>query len=325
MILPLKPLVSVLMPVYNGELFLSDALDSILNQSYSDFELILIDDGSTDKTTEILHQFAKIDKRIKVFRNYYNLGLTKSLNSGLAKCKGEFIARHDADDLSEPERFACQVDFLNNHPDHGVIGTAVTRIERQGCEIDQPNIIGGNNRIQIYLERVNPFVHGSIMMRKSVLDMVDGYRNCFYYSQDYDLWLRLSRITFLENLSKRLYKFRVHTEGVSSKKHYVQIQYAALASLFAKQRKTKGEDSYKILERDFSGDIDTFLEKKDIKREINSLIGRILFNYGEREGAYRSFLSAHGIINKLYSLVCKRDLTFGWSRSVARFFVSGSK
>jgi len=315
------PLVSVLMPVHNGEPFLSDAVESILNQSYGDFELILIDDGSTDKTYEILQQFVQMDPRIKVFSNHSNLGLTKSLSSGLAKCRGEFIARHDADDLSEPDRFACQVGFLNNHPNHGVIGTAVTRIEHQGSKIDQPGIISGNNRIQSYLERVNPFTHGTVMMRKSVLDKVDGYRNCFYYSQDYDLWLRLSRVTFLENLSECLYKLRIHTDGISRKNHYVQVQYAALATIFSKERLKNGEDSYKTLEIDYSGDVDLFLERKDIKGEINSIIGRILFNYGEREGAYRAFLLAHGIINKLYSFVCKRNFTFKWSRSVIRFLV----
>ncbi len=128
----LKPLVSVLMPVYNGELFLSDALESILNQNYSDFELILIDDGSTDKTPEILHQFARMDKRIIVFTHGSNLGLTKSLSSGLAKCRGEFIARHNADDLSEPERLACQVDFFIDHSDYGLVGTAVSKRKLPG-------------------------------------------------------------------------------------------------------------------------------------------------------------------------------------------------
>jgi len=313
------------MPVYNGALFLPDALDSILNQCYNNFEIIVIDDGSTDKTPEILHKFVQMDPRIKVFKHETNLGLTRSLNHGLAECKGKFVARHDTDDLSEPGRFACQVDFLNNHPDYGVIGTAITRIGHQGSMIDQPCIISGNNRIQTYLRRINPFTHGAIMMRKSVLDMVDGYRNCFYYSQDYDLWLRLSWITLLENLSEPLYKFRVHTEGITSKKRYVQIQYAALASYFAKERQRKGEDSYKTMERDYNGNIDSFLEKEDIKGEMNSLIGRTLFNYGERVEAYRSFLSAHGLINKLYCLVCRRDLTFKWSRMVVRFLVYRNK
>ena len=169
-----KDLVSVLMPVYNGALFLPDALDSILNQCYNNFEIIVIDDGSTDKTPEILHKFVQMDPRIKVFKHETNLGLTRSLNHGLAECKGKFVARHDTDDLSEPGRFACQVDFLNNHPDYGVIGTAITRIGHQGSMIDQPCIISGNNRIQSYLERVNPFTHGTVMMRKSVLDKVDS-------------------------------------------------------------------------------------------------------------------------------------------------------
>ncbi len=321
----LMPLVSVLMPVHNGELFLSDAIEGILNQSYSDFELILIDDGSTDNTSEILHQFVQKDKRIKVFRHGSNLGLTKSLNSGLAKCRGEFVARHDADDLSEPQRFTSQIAFLRDHTEYGVVGTAVSRIDNQGNIVDQPIVIKGARRILALIKGVNPFTHGAMMMRRSVLETVDGYRGCFYYSQDYDLWLRLSRITLLENLSEHLYKLRIHPEGISSKKHYVQIQYAALACYFAKEQQKKGEDSYETFEKDFNGDINSFLERDDIKGEINSLIGRILFNYGERERAYRSFLIAHGITNKLYRFMCKRSITFKWSRNAARFLAYRSK
>ena len=319
--MPLKPLVSVLMPVFNGELYLSDALNSILNQSYSDFELILIDDCSTDKTSEILHNFVQMDKRIKVFRQHSNLGLTKSLNSGLAKCRGEFIARHDADDLSEPERFACQIAFLRDHPDYGLIGTAVSRIDSKGNIIDQPIVINGVKGIRAIIKGLNPFVHGSIMMRKSTVDTVNGYRSGFRYAQDYDLWLRISEITFVDNLPERLYRWRVHSAGISKKKLPIQVKYAALASYFAKERQKKDEDSYRILKNDFNGNINSFLEKEDIKEEINSLIGRILFIYGEREGAYNSFLSAHGIKSKFYSLVCSNNLTFEWSRSVARFIV----
>lgn len=322
MVLSLRPLVSVLMPVYNGELFLSEALESILNQSYSEFEVIVIDDCSTDKTSEILHQFAQTDQRIKVFINSSNLGLTKSLSSGLAKCRGKFIARHDADDLSEPERFACQIAFLRDHPDYGLVGTAVTRIDSQGNIIDHPIVIKGVKGIRALIKGVNPFVHGSIMMRKSTVDTVNGYRSGFRYAQDYDLWLRISEITFVDNLLERLYRLRIHPAGISKKKFPVQIQYAALASYFANERQKESADSYTIMNRDFNGNIDAFFNLPKIKNKINHLIGRLLFCSGEREKAYQSFTHACGISNILYRFVCRRNWTFLLARETARFLIT---
>lgn len=319
--MPSLPLVSVLMPVYNGELFLSDALESILSQSFSDFELILIDDGSTDKTTEILHQFNQRDKRIKVFRHEKNLGLTKSLTFGLTKCRGEFIARHDADDLSEPERFACQVSFLREYPDYGLVGTAVSRIDSQANIIDQPIVINGDKSIRSLIKGINPFAHGSIMMRKSTVDNVNGYRSGFRYAQDYDLWLRISEITFVDNLLERLYRLRIHPAGISKQKLPIQIQYAAIAWYFANERHNEGSDSYTIMNKDFNGDIDAFFKLPKIKNEINHLTGKILFCYGERESAYKSFSHVCGISNLLYRFICRREWTFLLARETASFLI----
>jgi glycosyltransferase involved in cell wall biosynthesis len=316
------PLVSVLMSVYNGEFFLSDALNSILNQSFSDFELILIDDGSTDKTAEIIHQFELLDKRIKVFRHEKNFGLTKSLSSGLAKCRGEFIARHDADDLSEPERFARQVVFLREYPEYGLIGTAVSRIDSQANIIDQPIVIDGARRIRSLIKGVNPFAHGSIMMRKSSVDAVNGYRSGFQYAQDYDLWLRISETTFVDNLLERLYRLRIHPAGISKQKLPIQIKYAALACLFANERHKEGHDSYTIMKKDFNGDIDAFFKLPKIKNEINRLIGRFSFCYGEREDAHQSFSQASGVSNILYRFICRRNWTFTLARETVRFLIT---
>jgi len=319
------PLVSVLMPVHNGEPFLSDAVESILNQSYSDFELILIDDGSTDKTYEILQQFVQMDPRIKVFRNHSNLGLTKSLSSGLEKCRGEFIARHDADDLSEPERFACQIAFLRDHPDYGLVGTAVSRIDSERNIIDRPIVIKGVKGIRALIKGVNPFVHGSIMMRKSTVDTVNGYRSGFRYAQDYDLWLRISEITFVDNLLERLYRLRINPAGISKMKLPVQIQYAALASYFAAERQKESADSYTIMNKNFNGNIDAFFKLPKIKNEINHLIGRILFCYGEREQAYSYFCQVNGILNMFFRFLCKSEWLFLAARRAVRFAVSMRK
>jgi glycosyltransferase involved in cell wall biosynthesis len=318
-------LVSVLMPVYNGEPFLSDAIESILNQSYSEFELIVIDDCSTDKTSEILGGFAQTDQRIQVFRNSSNLGLTKSLNLGLSRCGGEFIARHDADDLSEPERFECQLAFFKDHPDHGLVGTAVTRIDSHGNIIDQPIVIKEVNAVRVLTKGVNPFIHGSIMMRKSIVDMVNGYRSEFRYAQDYDLWLRISEIASVGNLSERLYRLRIHQAGISKMKLHVQIQYAALACYFGGERQKRKVDSYTIMNKDFNGNIEAFIELPEIKNEISHLIGRILFCYGERERAYSYFCQVNGILNMFLRFLCKREWLFRFVRRAARFAASRRK
>ncbi len=323
--LPHNPIVSVLMPIYNGEPFLADAVKSILSQSYGDFELIVVDDNSTDNTPEILYQFTQLDPRISVFKQDANLGLTQSLNLGLAKVKGEFIARHDADDLSEPERFASQVDFLKRHHNYGIVGTAVTRIDSQGNKIAQPIVIRGDKRIRMFMKDGNAFVHGSIMMRKSVIDAVGGYRTGFRYAQDYDLWLRISEITRVDNLPKRLYRWRLHSAGISDIRLYDQTLYAALASYFAKERRKNGKDSYTVLENGLRENIGDLLKDAGLKKEIDPLIGRILFRFGEREIAYQLFSHANGVSNKLYSFLCRNEWLFQLARKTARFTVSLKK
>ncbi|MGR3175956.1 MAG: glycosyltransferase family 2 protein [Candidatus Scalindua sp.] len=319
-----KPLVSVLMSVYNGELFLADAVKSILAQSYSDFELIVIDDGSSDKTPEILYQFVQMDQRIKVFKHGSNLGLTKSLNLGLAKCKGEFIVRHDADDLSEPERFACQVEFLRNYHDYGLVGTAVSRIDSQGNEIDQAVAIRGDKKIRGFMKGGNVFVHGSVMMRKSVIDAVGCYRTGFRYAQDYDLWLRISEISKIENLPDRLYRWRLHSAAISDEKFYDQTLYAALACHFAKERKEKVNDSYVKLS-ELAGDIDTLLNKNNLKNEIAPLIGRIFFRMGKREMAYKFLSDSRKLSDIIYYNLCRSDILFRLAHHVARLIIASRK
>lgn len=323
--MPPKPLVSVLMPVYNGGAFLADAIESILGQSFKDFELVVIDDGSTDNIQEVLQEFIQIGPCIKVLKQETNLGLTKSLNHGLAECKGEFVARHDVDDLSGRERLACQVGFLKDHHDYGLIGTAVTRIDGLGNEIAQPIVISGDKNIRAFMRGGNAFVHGSVMMRKSTVEAVGGYRDGFRYAQDYDLWLRISEITCINNLPERLYKWRSHSAGISDKKLFDQTRYAALACYFAKERREKGKDSYTILEQDFSGNIDYFLNNTNLRNEIDTLAGKIFFRFGKRELARQSFLHTHGAPSWSYRFLCKSEWLFQLARKTARIAISLKK
>lgn len=208
------PLVSVLMPVYNAQEYLGSALQSILEQSFKDFEFLIMDDGSVDESSRILKYYSARDLRIKVIKQK-NQGITNSLNSLIKLALGEFIARMDADDIAYPERLEKQIQYLQEHPDVGVVGCwtqimmAENRIHLCQCFPDD------NNRISEFLDAGhNPFVHPSVMMRRQVLNLVSPpYR--FRNSQDFDLWLRLLGRTNFGMVEELLMVHRKHSEQVS--------------------------------------------------------------------------------------------------------------
>lgn len=210
-----SPRVSVIMSVYNGEQYLTEAIDSILNQTFTDFEFIIINDGSTDGTADILRSYE--DPRLRIVEQE-NIGLTRSLNRGILLAQGEYIARMDDDDLSLPERLDRQVAFLNAHPEVGILGTAcriVDEVSTQEWEMHPPLSDG---QIRQRLIRGNPFIHSSVMMRKSILQAVGGYNEAYPYIQDYELWVRLAAHTRLANLPDVLHVRRFHWGAISTTK-----------------------------------------------------------------------------------------------------------
>jgi len=202
------PLVSVVMSVYNGEKYLAEAVESILNQTFRDFEFIVIDDGSTDGTAAILDGFH--DARIVRWQNKQNIGLSRSLNTGLKMARGKYIARMDSDDVSLPERFAKQVQFLDEHQDIGVLGTAfeiIDEIGARGAEIHFP-VEPGLVRWQMFF--YCPIVHPSVMMRRTVYEQFGGYDPNVDHSEDYELWLRATPQTRIANMPDVLLQLRKH-------------------------------------------------------------------------------------------------------------------
>lgn len=185
------PTVSVVMSVHNGERFLQEAVGSILAQTWSDFEFIVVDDASTDRTPAILD--ALHDPRIVRLRNEANLGLTKSLNRGLQQARGRYIARLDADDLSEPQRLARQVEYLEGHPEIVVLGTWTTEIDENGREIGALEIVPDPDFIAWELTRRNVVYQSSVLMRREQVLRLGGYDPAFPYAQDHDLWTRVIR------------------------------------------------------------------------------------------------------------------------------------
>ncbi|NVM22264.1 MAG: glycosyltransferase [Desulfobacterales bacterium] len=209
-----NPGVSVVMSVYDGERYLREAINSILNQTLADFEFIIVDDGSTDGTPEILEGYAARDERIRLERNAYNLGLTPSLNKGLQLTRGEYIARQDADDISLPQRLASQANFLDDHPEVGVIGTWINNFDENGRQIIWQTPIS-HPLIRWSLLFGASIAGPSVMMRRFLLEGDTPFRPEMLHAEDYDLWARLSDKTQFANLRERLYLRRMHKDRIS--------------------------------------------------------------------------------------------------------------
>ena len=218
------PRVTVLMPVYNGGDLLRQAIESILNQTYKDFELLIINDGSTDTSKDIATSF--IDSRIQIVSNEFNLGLIASLNRGLEIARGEFIARMDADDISFPDRLEKQLRFMVNHPEIGICGTAIEKVDERGSKIViMPE---SHHMICFFMLFDNPFAHNTIMFRSSLIRKHGlTYDHNFKYSEDYELWDRCGQITQLANIPDALVRYNYHPLNTSNKYRHEQGRMAA--------------------------------------------------------------------------------------------------
>jgi len=227
-----QPKVSLVMPVYNGEGFVRESIDSMLNQSFTDFEFIIFNDGSTDKTREILESYT--DPRIQIFHQN-NLGIAQTLNKGINLAKGEYIARMDADDISQPDRLAQQVNWLNDNLDHCAVATRIQLIDING------NDVGGwssdentttSEEIRKFLPSVNCLAHSSVMIRADIIRKY-LYDPKQWHSEDYDLWLRITSDGLkISKIKETLLKLRLHKDS------FTKITYGKLGML--KDTKMKG-------------------------------------------------------------------------------------
>jgi hypothetical protein len=224
------PTVSILMTVLNVENYVDRAISSVLDQTYKDFELIIIDDGSTDNTWAIVSAYAAIDTRIVALCNEQNLGTSCALNKGLELVRGEYITRQDGDDLSMPQRLAMQVDFLSTHPKVGAVGTAISIIDDKDELVATRILPATNDEIQQTLLDYMCFCGPTLLVRARHLhDMRFTFDRELSYSEDYDLCLRLAEVTELANLIEPLYLYRQHSNSVSYQKRYQQMFRKAVA------------------------------------------------------------------------------------------------
>ncbi len=204
------PVLSVVLPCYNAAEFLQESITSVLNQTFTDFELLIIDDGSIDGSLEIIS--IQIDPRIKVIRNEKNLGLIKTLNAGIAAAKGKYIARMDADDVSRSERFEKQISFLEKNLNVGVCGTWMYMIHNK--KVYKHRYLTSDS-IKSALVFNNPIVHPSVMMRKDLFNNTEAYDPAFLHGEDYALWISLLGKTDFAVLDEPLIEYRAHADQVS--------------------------------------------------------------------------------------------------------------
>ena len=214
------------MPVYNAGAYLAPAVDSVLAQTFADFELIIINDGSTDNGWEMIEDYARADARIRAFTQS-NKGLVPSLNRGLAKARGRYLARMDSDDICPAHRFAVQVSALEARPDLGVLGGALTLIDESGQVTGRQIYPRGNLKQRLLYGSL--LCHPAVMGRTELFRRAGGYRAYYRHCEDYDLWLRLSTMTELDNLPDNLLFYRMHAGNISSRHAAQQIMGTLIA------------------------------------------------------------------------------------------------
>lgn len=215
-----NPKVTVLMSVYNGQKYLREAIDSILNQTFRDFEFLIINDGSTDRTAEILQSYH--DPRIKIINNEKNIGLIESLNKGLELAKCEYIARMDADDISMPNRLSTQYAYMKSNPDLAICASSYEQIDENGNTIKTIKGYLGCEQLYYFLTFANFLAHSTVLLKKSIVLKLKGYDDRVLHAEDYDLWYRVSRVGKIIQTDEILLKLRIHQDRISSKYRNIQ-------------------------------------------------------------------------------------------------------
>jgi glycosyltransferase involved in cell wall biosynthesis len=337
-----SPRVSVLMPVYNGERWLAEAVRSVLDQSLPSLELLAVDDGSSDGSPAALSEFSARDPRVRVIRRPH-AGLAATLNAGLAEARAPYVARLDCDDLAHSERLERQAAWLDGRPSVGLVGAWALEIDARGRPLGLRTPPSDDASLRAQLPKLNPFVHSSIMARVALLRELGGYRAAFEGAEDYDLWLRASEATELSNIPEPLVSYRVHSQGVTARRRLRQAFSVRLAQRAAHARNQRLRDPADTLETppDWRGapldgafyaddaDLYRWLDPSGDARACANLIERIgELNHAERRLAAQALLArmrsadpaesgpARGLLLKLFRQRPSTVLRAAWSLRV---------
>ena len=266
------PEISCILPVYNGEGFIAEAIQSVLVQTFEDFELIVVDDGSRDGSPAILQSCADKDSRVKVITKE-NGGIVSALNAGLEAAQGKYIARMDADDIMFPNRLELQRNFLETHPDVVMVGGLLHSIDEHGQGIQEPDNhnVGKDpvytpHNLLIYPPKVPRPLHPLIMLRKKALQDIGGYRDAYRHVEDYDMYLRICKCGKVADIQEMLLYYRIHSDNISVRNLQEQEQNAARADLEAveKERAENGTHPLKISPKSFKGYVDLRIFRRNV-------------------------------------------------------------
>lgn len=273
------PPLSVAMSVYNGERFLESAIESVLAQDFADFEFLIIDDGSSDATPDILHTYAARDSRVQPLVRE-NRGLVASLNQLLGMARAPLVARMDADDLAMPERFSTQMAWLAEHPEVGVLGSWTTDIDEFGapCTAGPDDHPLTHEQFLHNVEHGGPLLaHPTVMYRRDVVLAVGGYHKAFRHCEDFDLWLRLADRTRIANLPLRLLHYR-HYAGQVSQRHALEQQIGvAVARAAQAERKAGRPDPTETLAAlPPIAELDALFGRPNVAQEVRGRAARAL-------------------------------------------------
>lgn len=318
------------MSVYNGERFLIPAIESVLAQTFTDFEFLILDDGSRDGTRAIIETMAARDPRIRpIVRE--NRGLIASLNQLIAEARAPLIARMDADDMCLPERFARQVAFLAENPDYGVIGSWCDEIDENDnpwpVTNNGPHHPANHEDFLIAIDNEWPLLcHPAVMFRRDLVRSVGGYHAAFRHCEDLDLWLRLASVTRLASIPEPLIRYRHYDDQVSSRHATEQQIGAAIAKLAYRERLAGRPDPTEHIER-LPGidELDTLFGRKGVDREVRARVapGLLYSKAGLRDQGFDlllRYLSEGGSHSGMWRTVV-RLVRFGEPARAARLAV----
>lgn len=286
-----SPLVSVIMPVYNAERYVADAIESILNQTLDNFEFLIFDDGSTDQSKEIISSYALRDKRIIPFYSEINLGYVVHLNEGIRHARAEYIARMDSDDISMSDRFSRQAAFLKANPEMSVVGASSIRIDEAGKSLDISIRHSSPRALFWFSFFTNPLAHPSVMFRKSAIIMAGMYDPLKMPSEDFDLWVRVLRTSKVANIGIPLIKYREHRLSISNIKKESQTQHSV---------QTLKDHWWHFLKKQVTNDVAQFFRN---------------YHKGFELEATSKIRPAYYLILELYFVTCRR---YGFANAIEK-------
>ncbi|WP_159468196.1 glycosyltransferase [Dyadobacter sp. 3J3] len=269
------PETTVLIPSYNGAKYIQSALLSVLSQKYSDYEVLIIDDGSTDNTEELIKKLS--DKRIRYYKNESNMGIVASLNRGLDLAEGKYIARMDADDLMLADRLQTQIDFLEKNKNYGMVGCWYHTIDEKGKIIHTRKTLTDSDTLRMSLIFRNQFAHSSVTMRTEIARKL-RYDPEFQYCEDHDLWIRFSEISKVTNLPLLGLSYRWYSDN-SCNRHQKDLKVRVLSLLSRELDKLEISHSVEELKLHAAicfGLAGPFLSETSKKQELDQWIRKIL-------------------------------------------------